>query len=407
VGTASATDVVVLSPTLLRALTPPATVGTYPVSVTTPGGTATRAAAFTYQYFDPPTIASVDPPKGGVAGGTMITLKGTYFGTASSVTIGGVPVTNFSVLNPTTIRAITPPGSSGARTISVRTSGGTATLSPGFLYGSDPGWCTVLEQAPDPSIVTIPELRAAILATGLPWRVLDNGTQIEMILVPAGTYTMGATATYASFRLDELPTHQVTLNSFYLSRYETTQAQWRARMAPTQCFDTDNAATMKAVKSVSWNMVAGTGGFLAGTGLRLPTEAEWEYACRAGSALQYGYSSPLSAAGEGSYSSRNFVAWYIYNSSDGDNPFVGTKFPNQYGLHDMEGNVWEWVNDWYGPYGAADQTNPTGPSTGTQRVMRGGSLATGVFDLRASNRIPWNPSSFNTCYCGFRVARNP
>jgi formylglycine-generating enzyme required for sulfatase activity len=149
-------------------------------------------------------------------------------------------------------------------------------------------WATVLEFAPDPAVVTNGSLRKAIAATGLPWRVRDNGTQIEMLLVPPGTFNMGcSTSTSFSCVTDENPVHAVTLtNAYYIGRYEVTQAQWTARMGSNPSFFQSASAQVPAaqvpnrpVESVSWNTIQG---FLSATGLRLPTEAEWEYAYRAG-----------------------------------------------------------------------------------------------------------------------------
>ena len=262
-----------------------------------------------------------------------------------------------------------------------------------------PTWGTVLQAQPDPAVVTDPALRAAIAATGLAWRVRDTATQVEMLLVPPGTFQMGCimgSDQYGCY-VQELPMHQVTLtNAFYLGRYEVTQSQWVAKMGsnPSYFQGQPNSAS-RPVEQVSWNTIQG---YLSATGFRLPTEAEWEYACRAGTQTPfYNGSSNDSTVGT--------LAWYSSNTSGQTRP-VGGKAANAFGFHDMLGNVWEWVNDWYGGYTAEAQTNPTGPVSALNRVQRGGSWWDSSLFVRSSTReapAPWSRS----WSLGFRVARNP
>ncbi|MEY4786903.1 MAG: hypothetical protein RL692_797, partial [Planctomycetota bacterium] len=151
-------------------------------------------------------------------------------------------------------------------------------------WGICPGpWATVLEFLPDAAVVTNTTMRDAITASGLPWRVRHNSTSIEMVLVPGGTFTMGCSAStqYGCYS-SESPTHQVTLGAFYIGRYEVTQAQWTARMGSNpSLFSGYSDSPLRPVEQVTWNMISSTGGFMSITGLRLPTEAEWEYAYRA------------------------------------------------------------------------------------------------------------------------------
>jgi formylglycine-generating enzyme required for sulfatase activity len=151
-------------------------------------------------------------------------------------------------------------------------------------FGSCPMWCTVLEQSPNAAVVPDATLRAAITATGLPWRVRDNGTGIEMVLIPPGTFTMGCSASNWYGCADiENPTHLVTLtNAFYISRTEVTQAQWIGTMGSNPSYFTGD--TSWPVERVSWN---GIQPFCTATGMRLPTEAEWEYAYRAGTTTAF------------------------------------------------------------------------------------------------------------------------
>jgi formylglycine-generating enzyme required for sulfatase activity len=162
-------------------------------------------------------------------------------------------------------------------------------------------------------------------------------------------------------------------------------------------FQGQSDSASRPVEEVSWNTIQG---YLSATGFRLPTEAEWEYACRAGTQTPfYNGSTDDSTVGA--------LAWYSPNSG-GQTHAVGGKLANAFGFHDMLGNVWEWVNDRYGVYTADAQTNPTGPASSTTRVLRGGSWGYGSSYVRSSRRYgvppgaPGFPDSF-----GFRIARTP
>jgi formylglycine-generating enzyme required for sulfatase activity len=256
-------------------------------------------------------------------------------------------------------------------------------------------------------------LRAAITATGLAWRVKDTATHIEMLLIPPGSFRMGCSASNQSGCFsDESPVHPVTLtNAFYLGRYEVTQAQWQARMGSNPSYFQSPSSDVPAaqvpsrpVEYVTWNMIASAGGFMAQTGMRLPTEAEWEYAYRAGTTTAFhgftGYPN-----GTNFDSLVGNIAWFSSNSNSQTRP-VGGKAGNGFGLHDMAGNVWEWVNDWSGSYSSSAQTDPTGPTTGYYRVYRGGCWCGYTNNLRASGRNGITPD--NTADgIGFRVARTP
>ena len=274
---------------------------------------------------------------------------------------------------------------------------------------------TVIEQNVDAAVVTDITLRNAITATGLPWRVRDTLTNIEMLLVPAGTFTMGCSAStqYVCYS-NESPTHEVTLTQpFYMGRYEVTQAQWTAMMGSNpswfQGSGYPNAAN-RPVERVSWNMIAsGSTSFMSRTGLRLPTESEWEYAYRAVTTTAF-HSYALSPT-EGQPNGFNDdallgnIAWFNSNSQSQTHA-VGGKLANGLGLHDMAGNVFEWCQDWYEPYSSASVTNPTGPTTGTNRVLRGGDWFNNSSYCRASMRGGLTPVTLNSEF-GFRVVRNP
>ena len=273
----------------------------------------------------------------------------------------------------------------------------------------------VLEQAPDAAVVTNVTLRNAITASGLPWRVRDNGTGIEMLLVPAGTFTMGCSAsTQYACNSDETPTHQVTFSAFYIGRYEVTQAQWTAKMGSNPSFFQGASypdAANRPVERVSWNMIAsGSTSFMYLTGLRLPTEAEWEYAYRAGTTTAFhsfsGYTS-----GTNDDTLLGNIAWYSGNNgASGSSTYgtkaVGGKYANALGIHDMSGNVWEWCQDWYGPYSSGSVTNPTGPTTGTNRLLRGGIWLNVSGNCRGSQRYINDPGDAYVSL-GFRAVRAP
>jgi formylglycine-generating enzyme required for sulfatase activity len=138
--------------------------------------------------------------------------------------------------------------------------------------------------------------------------------------------------------------------------------------------------------------------------MRLPTEAEWEYAYRAGTTTDFhGYTGNPSGTNDDNLVGN--IAWYNANSNGQTRP-VGGKLANGYGLHDMSGNVWEWVSDWYGDYSCAPQTDPMGPASGAVRVMRGGSWKFSPVDLRASTRY-YDTPDYAFVTIGFRVARAP
>ena len=276
-------------------------------------------------------------------------------------------------------------------------------------YG--PAWATVLEWTPNPAVVTNATLRNAIVASGSPWRVRDNGTNIEMLLVPAGTFTMGCSAsTQYGCNSDENPTHQVTLSAFYIGRYEVTQAQWLAKMGSNPSyFSGSSDSPSRPVERVSWNMIAsGSTSFMSLTGLRLPTEAEWEYAYRAGTTTAF-HSYPAQPTGFNDDTLLGIIAWYGSNSGNQTHA-VGSKYANGFGLHDMSGNVSEWCQDWYSDsyYASSPATNPTGPTTGTYRLLRGGYWGYNSGSCRTSWRLPLPPSySSDSGGVGFRAARNP
>lgn len=216
-----------------------------------------------------------------------------------------------------------------------------------------------------------------------------EGVSFKMIKVEGGTFLMGSENWYDS----EKPVHSVTLSGYYVGETEVTQALWQAVMGSNPSkFKGDNLP----VEKVSWNDCQEFISKLnqkTGRRFALPTEAQWEFAARGGNKSQgYEYSG-----------SNNIddVAWYMDNSSEQTHP-VGTKMANELGLYDMSGNVWEWCSDWYGDYSSSSQTDPVGPSTGSYRVLRGGSLNSYADYCRSANRFYHYPD-FRSYDFGFRL----
>jgi formylglycine-generating enzyme required for sulfatase activity len=203
----------------------------------------------------------------------------------------------------------------------------------------------------------------------------------------------------------------VTLtNAFYMGRYEVTQARWTARMGSNPSYFQSASAEVPAaqvpnrpVDTVSWTTIQG---FLTATGMRLPTEAEWEYAYRAGMTTAF-HGWPAQTAGTNDDTLVGNIAWFE-GTSNGQTRPVGGKAPNGFGLHDMAGNVWEWVNDWYSVtyYASSPSTNPPGPESGSFRAMRGGKWGSESRLLRSSYRLYLSPGLAGYLV-GFRVARAP
>ncbi len=259
----------------------------------------------------------------------------------------------------------------------------------------------VLRQDPDPLVVTDTAALARMVATKLPWKVRDRKTGIVMLLCPPGEFMMGS----SKGEPDETEHHVSLTKAFYLGETEVTQAQWTARMGSNPSYfqppNTATADTNRPVEQVSWSTIQE---FLAATGMRLPTEAEWEYACRAGTSTPF-HSGPGFPNGTTQDGLVSQIAWFNSNGG-GITHAVGGKAANAFGLHDMLGNVWEWVNDWYGDYGSAAQTNPAGPGGGSGRVLRGGAWSNRANFVRSSYRSVITPD--NTYFnIGFRVARAP
>ena len=235
--------------------------------------------------------------------------------------------------------------------------------------------------------------------------VVVNGISFNMIYIEAGTFTMGATAEQTGAGSDETPAHQVTITKdYYMGETEVTQALWYAVMGQKPTADGSAWSDTKGLGDnypaylISWNdcqEFISKLNQLTGLTFRLPTEAEWEYAARGGhkATLQTQYSGSNTI---------DDVAWYYSNSSSSTHEVAG-KAANVLGLYDMSGNVYEWCNDWYGSYSSGAQTDPTGPSGGALRVLRGGSWFRDATGCRVAYRYGISVSS-RYYYNGMRLA---
>lgn len=230
--------------------------------------------------------------------------------------------------------------------------------------------------------------------TGTIQTITIGNVSFNMIRVDGGTFTMGATKKMGSDAYaEEKPAHKVTLSPYYIGETEVTQGLWEAVMGSNPSyFNSIN----RPVEGLSWDDCQEFIQKLnqkTGRKFRLPTEAEWEYAARGGSKSR-GYK----------YSGSNnigIVAWYD-GSSNNETHNVKTKQANELGIYDMSGSVWEWCQDWYNSYSKDSQTNPTGPSSGSIRVLRGGSWSDDARYCRVTTRYCYSPF-FQEKYFGLRL----
>ena len=216
----------------------------------------------------------------------------------------------------------------------------------------------------------------------------------KMVRVHGGTFEMGGFDDQAYG--DELPVHEVTLDDYYICQTEVTNGLWEAVVGDDP--EQGHGITYNPVTELTWGAcqyyVNELNRLFQHNTFRLPTEAEWEYAARGGNmSRQYKYS------GSDNYDD---VAWCELNSGDLLHR-VGSKQPNELGLYDMSGNAWEWCQDWYGPYDSESCINPTGPETGTERVVRGGCMRGHVRFCRVTYRMCYEPKTY-LLDVGFRIA---
>jgi formylglycine-generating enzyme required for sulfatase activity len=220
---------------------------------------------------------------------------------------------------------------------------------------------------------------------------LGKDVKLEMILIPAGKFVMGSPESEKGHRINETQ-HEVTITKpFYMGKYEVTQEQWDAVMINNRSF---YRGPKLPVTSVSWEncqefikkLNAKTSG-----GYRLPTEAEWEYSCRAGTTTAYSYGDSITKNDS--------------NVEGLSTKVVGSYKPNAFGLYDMHGNVWEWCEDWKVDYPKEAVIDPKGPEAGKNRVLRGGSFTGVGLHSRSANWFDNLPSTWNIDYLGFRLAK--
>ena len=322
----------------------------------------------------------------------------------------------------------------------------TVTLGTTILYttdGSDPNSNSLVYSGPI-HVAQTTTLKAKAYRSGMQDSAIATASYTietppipeNFVFVPGGTFTMGRTT--GSGNSDELPTHTVTLNSFYIGKYEVTQSEYSQYMQPSYSWTSnyglgDNypayyvswyailkycnlrsmAEGLTPVYSISGSTNPANWGSVPtsnnstwnaaicnwnATGYRLPTEAEWEYAARGRTNNpDYLYSGSNDI---------NAVAWYQGNNSPNGSKPVGTKAPNGISTYDMSGNVWEWCWDWYSSsyYSSSPSSNPTGPTSGSDRVRRGGSWSSNAYNCRAADRNHGYP---NGSYygIGFRICR--
>ena len=232
--------------------------------------------------------------------------------------------------------------------------------------------------------------------------VFTNSIGMKFVLIPAGSFTMGSPSDEPGRDSDERQ-HRVTISKpFYLQTTEVTQGQWRRVMGNNPSYF-KNCGDDCPVEQVSWNdaqeFIRKLNQMEGIDKYRLPTEAEWEYAARAGSTTRYYFGDDESSLGR--------YAWYSRNSGKRTHP-VGQKRPNAWGLYDMHGNIWEWCQDWIGDYPSGHVIDPKGPSSGEFRVLRGGSWYYFARNVRSAYRCRLNPvlryHSYHGSF-GLRVAR--
>jgi sulfatase modifying factor 1 len=288
-------------------------------------------------------------------------------------------------------------------------------------------------------------------------RVIDYHPPTGMALIPAGSFTMGNCMNTNEGNSDELPLHTVYVSAFYMDKYDVTYALWQTvyNWATNNGYGFDFVGSGKAanhpVQAIDWydfvkwcnarsemegrmpayyTSAAQTTVYWTGqitvdsswvkwnSGYRLPTEAEWEKAARGGASGQrFLWGNTISWSQANYYANSSYYAYDVNSTigydptfNDGVSPYtspVGYFAPNGYGLYDMAGNVYQWCWDWYGSYGSTSQTDPRGPTTGSNRVKRGGSYTAFAFDCRAAGRGYGGPAFGSRDFLGFRSVLTP
>jgi formylglycine-generating enzyme required for sulfatase activity len=382
-------------------------------------------------------ISGVPLNAGPIAGTTTFTLKVTNPAGIAATATTTVAVTaasaalNLTIHGPAAgaaawVRILGPGGFNRNLTASASLTGlvaGDYTLAPAGVWAAGQVYqaagAGTVSLGPGATVsATVSYAPAAALTVQVP-DMMKPGTAVplELAPLPAGTFQMGAYDGEPAAQAFETPQHAVTLGSFRMARFPTTQALWKAVMAsnPSDFSVTGGGASTedfaRPVERVSWSEITAPGsGFLAllnaatvsqrpaGTAFRLPTEAEWEYACRAGTTTRSYWGDDVPPSWINGY------AWWSGNSGAASHP-VGSLGPgaaNAFGLVDMNGNVFQWCQDWYGPYAAGTPTDPAGPATGSYRVVRGGSWFHAALYCRSANRS-YSGADDRFSSIGFRV----
>ena len=239
--------------------------------------------------------------------------------------------------------------------------------------------------------------------TGMPKEIRHKTTGIHLVLIAPDSFRMGS-----KNEDNEKPAHKVTITKpFYLGKYEVNQAEWFEAMNSKPWRNEKNAGrvTTASVNHVTWNKcqeflvkLNQSSGLKSGMRFALPTEAQWEYACRAETTTKYYFGDDASKLGD--------YAWWTENTRRVNKEYahpVGKKKPNAFGLYDMHGNVWEWCQDWYGDYQSTSAIDPSGPTGGKYRVMRGGGWLGTASGCRSAYRWVDHPTKRDGHY-GFRVS---
>jgi len=335
----------------------------------------------------------------GDTGEWTLTLANEAAGDAIISFLKGLPSDGFSLVEPPSLPLLIPPA--GARVLTVRYAPDQAgKRSEAYLSigTNDPEFHEYQVLLTGTAIIAFRESETSFLSP------ITNSLGMFFRYIPAGTFLMGSPEHEPGRNDDEVP-HGVTLSAgFYMQITPVTQKQWQAVMGsnPSSCSDQGEDCPVDSVNWQDCQEFIKKLNVLGERAYRLPTEAEWEYACRAGSttALANGELAALYCEPDPNLDD---LAWYCGNSERRSHP-VAKKSPNGWGLYDMHGNVAEWCQDWYGPYPGEAQTDPNGPSSGLGRVVRGGSWFSSAKNCRSAARFYWPPQSRSQLQTyGFRL----
>jgi len=276
----------------------------------------------------------------------------------------------------------------------------------GFGIGNGTGKHIVWDAGRDRAEVYWPQTRARVAASEIGQTLnlmLPGGVPLEMVRIPSGYFQMGSTDDPGYSQPNEAPAHSVSIDyEFFIGKFEITQGQWFAVMGSVPSDQTQTGPDYP-VAYVSWDDCQSFVTALNALGLgsfRLPSEAEWEYACRAGSNTRWCFGDDVGQLVN--------YAWYSANNSPSGVKIVGSKLPNVFGLYDMHGNVYEWVQDWYhSTYtGAPTDGSAWEDPTGTSRVLRGGFCYSSAAYCRSAHRYYNSPGNACNGY-GVRIVRTP